>query len=297
MDLKDHQSASTTKLLLLGKSGSGKTGALASLAAAGYNLRILDFDNGADIVKNLLMDSSSPYPKDSHTRVKIQTITDKIKFIGGKPRPEKATVWQRACAQIENWRAPLADGKIEELGKLETWTSKEVLVIDSLSSLSNAAMQFILQLNARTGERPFQSDWGEAQDLVLGMLEALYADEVKCNVIMIAHIKFAEDESGVERGLPNSLGKALPPVVARFFNNALLVKSTGSGASIKQKIITKTDGIIDLKNSNPLRVKPDYELKTGLAEFFADVRVQVPTGVTVAAVPIPTVAVADPQKA
>ena len=54
--LSDHQSSQTTKMLFIGDSGSGKTGALASLAAAGYNLRILDVDNGVDILANLLRD-------------------------------------------------------------------------------------------------------------------------------------------------------------------------------------------------------------------------------------------------
>ena len=34
-----------TKCILLGDSGTGKTGALASLVKAGYKLRVLDLDN------------------------------------------------------------------------------------------------------------------------------------------------------------------------------------------------------------------------------------------------------------
>jgi hypothetical protein len=49
-----HQSHRTTKLLNLGDAGSGKTGALASLAKAGQRLIILDFDNGLDILIGLL---------------------------------------------------------------------------------------------------------------------------------------------------------------------------------------------------------------------------------------------------
>ena len=36
--------AMVTKMLLIGDSGSGKTGATYSLLRAGYNLRFLDFD-------------------------------------------------------------------------------------------------------------------------------------------------------------------------------------------------------------------------------------------------------------
>jgi hypothetical protein len=47
-NLANHQSSNFTKLLLIGDSGSGKTGSLTSLVAAGYKLRIWDFDNGLD---------------------------------------------------------------------------------------------------------------------------------------------------------------------------------------------------------------------------------------------------------
>jgi len=50
--LGDHQSKSTTKMLFVGDSGAGKTGALASLAAAGYHLHIMDLDNGLDVLNN-----------------------------------------------------------------------------------------------------------------------------------------------------------------------------------------------------------------------------------------------------
>ena len=51
-NIKTHKSAEYTKLMLVGDSGSGKTTALASLANAGYNLRILDFDDGLSILQS-----------------------------------------------------------------------------------------------------------------------------------------------------------------------------------------------------------------------------------------------------
>ena len=48
-NIAKHISADVTKLLLVGDSGSGKTAALAALANAGKNLRILDYDDGLDL--------------------------------------------------------------------------------------------------------------------------------------------------------------------------------------------------------------------------------------------------------
>ena len=53
--------AAPAKILLIGKSGAGKTGALASLVAAGYNLRIIDTDKGVRPLRSLLTDPHYPY--------------------------------------------------------------------------------------------------------------------------------------------------------------------------------------------------------------------------------------------
>jgi Tfp pilus assembly pilus retraction ATPase PilT len=46
----DHESNELVKILVAADSGSGKTGSLASLVDAGFNLRILDFDNGLSVL-------------------------------------------------------------------------------------------------------------------------------------------------------------------------------------------------------------------------------------------------------
>ena len=274
--LLEHQSTNTTKLLLVGDSGSGKTGALASLAADGYNLRILDLDNGLDVLRNLLADPKSPYPKDSINRVEYRTITDKMKNVGGRQMPGQAKAWQEAVKMLDQWKYEYdkvdgAKGTVD-LGPITSWTGQDILVIDSLSMLSTAALNFILQMNGRLGQKPFQSDWGDGQMLVEGLLQKLYDDNVKCNIIVNCHITFIEIEGGQTRGYPNALGKALPPKIARYFNSTLMIQSKGAGTAQKRKILTNTTGIIDLKNTAPLRVAAEYNIETGLAEYFKAVR-------------------------
>lgn len=275
--LKDHQSTSTTKLLLIGDSGGGKTGSLASLADAGYNLRILDTDNGLDVLRNLLDDPKSPYKKDSIDRVEFRTLTDKMKSSGGRTVPVQAKVWQESMKMLDHWKYDysLPDGTIKtiDLGPVNSWTEKEILVIDSLSSLSKSALKFILSLNGRLGQKPFQSDWWDAQTLVLeGLLERLFDESLKCNVIVLCHVAFIGEEGGPLRGYPNTIGKALSPKVGQYFNTALLAKSVGQGSTIKRKILTNTSGVIDLKNTAPLKVAQEYDIGDGLAKYFAAVR-------------------------
>lgn len=268
--LGDHQSKTTTKMLFVGDSGAGKTGALASLAAAGYKLRIMDLDNGLDVLNNLLTDPTSQYFKQNPKaaeNVDFVTITDKMKNVNGKLVPATATSWIRALKLLMDW----VDGDIK-LGPVTTWGKDDILVIDSLTMLSTAALNMILSMNGRLGQRPHQSDWGDGQQLVEGLLQMLYDEGVQCNVIVCCHITFLGEDGGPLRGYPNTLGKALPPKVGRYFNTALMARTTGQGTQQKRKILTNTSGIIELKNTAPMRVLPEYDLSTGLAEYFKAVR-------------------------
>jgi hypothetical protein len=242
---------------------SGKTGALASLAAAGYNLRIIDLDNGLDVLANILSDPLSKYGKDALSRVNYVTITDKMRNVNGKLLPAQAQVWQKTMELMQKW---------EDLGPVTSWTSNEVLVIDSLTMLSTAAMNFALSLQGRLGQHPQLQDWGVAQNLLESFIQMLYDDSIKCNVIINCHIKYMGEENGPQRGYPNTLGQALPPKLGRYFNTILLAQSSGTGSSVKRQIWTNPRGVVELKNTAPTRVKPSYDLETGLAEYFKAVR-------------------------
>ncbi len=292
--LDQHQSSGTTKMLLIGDSGAGKTGATASLAAAGFKLRYADTDNGLDLLVDLLKNPASPYvkaaiakgqdPKKLLSEIQYETITDPMKSVGGKLIPAQATVWQRLMALLDNWdpkttgnwpnkKPPAGQNDTAALGPISTWGDDTILVLDSLSRISNAALNLVLSMNARLGQQPHQSDYFTAQTMVEGLLQMLYDSNIRCNVIMIAHIAFIGDDStGVQHGYPASVGKALPPKIGQYFNTCLMVKTTGIGANQKRKILTRTTGLVELKNSAPMKVKPEYDLENGLAEYFRDVR-------------------------
>lgn len=280
--ITDHQSAATTKLLLIGDSGMGKTGALASLAAAGYRLRILDFDNGLDILRDYCSNPASQYvklnPKIAEN-VHYRTLIDPMKSFGGKVYPPRAIAWQGAMAMLDHWK----DGDTD-LGKVETWGPQDVLVIDSMSNLSTAAFNFHLQMNGALGANRTQNEWrrdiGGAQSLIRSLLQMLYDSSIKCNVIVTSHITFVTEQGGNPQtddanpsaGYPSAIGRALSPQIPRFFNTVLLVKTIGSGAGTRHRIYTKSQGLVGAKNSAPLKVLPEYALETGLADYFAALR-------------------------
>lgn len=287
--LSTHHSSKITKLLLLGESGSGKTGALASLAGAGFNLRILDLDNGIDVLYNYLRDPKSSYPKEALDRVTAVTLTEKMRNINGAVVPASATVWPKAMALLTEWKDTDAAGQPISLGKLETWGENDVLVIDSLTMLSTAAMNFQLSLQGKlmggTTQNEHRRLIGAAQQAVENMLMLLYDSSVKCNIVVTSHIVFVDEQgamaSGTDAngasltpkiGYPSALGKALSPRIPRYFNSMLLAQTIGSGAATRHKIFTVSQGVVGAKSSAPLKVLRDYPLETGLADYFKAIR-------------------------
>lgn len=255
--LADHQSASTVKLLFIGDPGSGKTGALASLAEAGYNLRIADMDNGVDILRNLLADKP-----EALARVDYETCTDSFKSINGRIIPKKAEAWPKLSKVLYEWPG---------LGSPLTWTAQDVLVVDSMTLAGLAALRYVLANNVRLGLPPWQSDYGEAQNLIESMCQMLYDDSLHCNVIVTSHVTLIgpKDNPTAEKGYATTIGKALSPKIGRYFNSILYVQSKRQGLNTIREIVTQPVSNIELKVSKP-SVPRSYPHATGLAQFFKD---------------------------
>jgi AAA domain len=249
--LSHHQSTSTTKLLLIGDSGAGKTGSLASLVEAGYKLRVLDLDNGLDILTNVIR-------PDLLDQVKYQTITDSMRNVNGRLIAGRATVWQRVAKALESWKT-----ETEDFGSITTWDRDTVLVVDSLSMLSTGAVNFVQSMNARLGQKMTWDDIYGAQQLLETFAQTIYDDAVKCQVIVTAHPDFIKDQSGIERGYPATVGNKLSPKFGRYFNNVLEVK--------RRQIWTESTAM-EVKTSAPKAVRKNYPVETGLAEFFKAVQ-------------------------
>lgn len=265
--LKERQKTSVVKMLQIGDSGTGKTAALLSLAKAGYNLRILDFDNGIDILSSLIQEEKNP--EELFARIQYCTCTDAMKSTkGGLIIPDgQPRAFARAVKMMNHWQEDDAD-----LGPVKDWGPGDILVIDSLTFLSNAAMRYHLHEVNRVGN-PYQQDWLAAQRKVISLLELLYSESVKCNVVINAHIRFIDIADGMLQGYPESVGKALPPQIPRYFNTVVQAKISGTGKSAKRKIRVVPDTSIGLKNAAPHALTDaELPLETGLADIFRAIR-------------------------
>jgi hypothetical protein len=293
------------KIMLIGKSGAGKTGALASLVAAGYRLRIIDTDKGVRPLRSLLTDPRYKYAEviknkniDLNNAVRFVQVDTRMSFkpvdrnVGGKITrenilaPVDANAWPTVVNLLSRWK----EGDVD-LGSPATWTGEDVLVLDSFSTLAKCAYYFSQQLNGRLGARDegydYQRDIGAAQAQLRRLLELLYDSNIKCSVIVITHIVWVDESRGVaERpktpndaggagfsnpdGLPSAIGRALSPDMGKYFNDMYVVRASGSGSSVQRRICTvPTDGV-SAKNS--VYLNREYGVETGLAEIFSALR-------------------------
>lgn len=269
----------SVKLLLIGDSGKGKTGAIVSLLLAGYSVRLLDFDNGHPIIRNIVRDTDPSKLVNFH----YETCLDEFKNLNGRLVAKKAKAWPKATKLLDKWTVGTeGEEGYYTLGPIYSWTSQDVLVLDSLTYAGECAMRYHQHLNGKLGTHPSLPDWGVVQTLMKDLLEMLRGDELKCHVVVTSHIDYryreVKNDKGqvvsreLEKGYPNAPGNKLPEKVGSYFNTCLEVMTTGTGNSTKHWLTSKPTSVLDLKNPNPNKVQARYPIETGLAQFFEDVR-------------------------
>jgi hypothetical protein len=245
--LETHQSLETVKMLLLGDTGNGKTGLLATLASAGYRLFVGDFDNGLDV----LLDPTVLAPE-FRKNVFFKTFYDKATLTAGVlGTTPQAKGFQDFVSSMGNW---MEDGK--SLGNIYSWGAKDVFVIDSLTFLGNMIMAHVLQLSGRAGQKPQIQDFGSAVDSQESIIETLYNPAVRCNVVVTAHLNPQSDDmqGGVTKMFPSALGKKLPTKIGRYFNTIVQVQKTGIGDKVKRELLTSNSHMTALKVPKPGKV-------------------------------------------
>lgn len=261
--LADHQSNTTTKLLLIGDAKSGKTGSLVSLVKAGYKLRILDLDNLLDVLKYMILKECP----DKISNVEFVTIRDKRKAgptgptIVGAPK-----AFSTVLKMTDEWKYEGTD-----LGRPDVWGGDDtILVIDSLSRLCDAAYDFYESIApvGKKGEYDGRAVYGSAQDGVESFLAHIASKSFSTNVIVICHIAYQEQPDGTTKGFPQGVGQKLSPKIPQYFPSVILYTNKGG----KRTIQTNSTPLIDLANPKPFEMAKEYPIDTGLASFFEVLR-------------------------
>lgn len=275
--LSEHTSAESAHILAIGNNGSGKTGALVSLAKAGYNVRVLDYDRGTEILAQLL--ANDPAAMD---RVDVETFVDKYAAqvgTGTLKATQASNAFEMSMKCLANWPGH---------GSPATWGPETVLVIDSLTFQGKAAMNHVFKIKNKLTSldpkdvHPSQPDWGDAMGLQENLMAMLMG--LKCHVIVNAHVTFVTNEGELQaQGFPSALGSKLPPKIGSYFNTQLFFTKAGVGSNKRRIISTKSTGLVETKTPAPGKVKDEYPIETGLAQYFADLGFIPPAAATKAA--------------
>lgn len=251
MHPNDIPSSNTNKMLLIGDSGAGKTGATLELANAGYTVRIADFD-----CKSAMIARNSGIVKPENLK-----NLDIIPFRGPKGKAREGyRMYKKA---LDSW---------EDKGALEDWDEDVVFVIDSMTFMNDSIMAGVKYMNpiSKSGAQQHGVVWyGAGQDILRDELSRLTSPDVKCHVLILSHKDYLDNQ--IDDGdkvkvrtkvYPKGIGKKLSPHIGAYFNTMLEVRS--------RQIYTQPSSIIDTKipilKINGLKDK--YPVAGGLPEIF-----------------------------
>lgn len=255
--LGSDNAAKPVKLMIVGQSGSGKTGALASLVEAGYTLRIVDMDNGLDA---LIHQVRKRVPT-KLASIQYQTFRDKIKIgptgpsVSGTPK-----AFVNAVSAFDRWE----DGSVPS-----DWDSNTVVVLDSLTAMGRAAFQWARSMDPASRE-PRQWYFG-AQNGLEGVIGNLTSEEFKPNVIVITHLDIEKLPDGSLQAFPTAVGSALGPKIPAYFNTLLLAEATVQGAKTSRVLRTIPTALVGSVKL-PLDLPPTLPIESGLASVFESLR-------------------------
>lgn len=242
--LSEYEGNTSPKLLITGESGAGKTSAIATIVNAGYDVFIADCDNGLSVLRNYLT-------PEQLASVQFKAFRDKPE---GRP-----VAWQqmRETFITKGW----IDGETN-YGKIDTWDSNRVLVVDTLSFAGRYAMNFTLSNNNRPLDaQPSPGEWGDAARALENLIAHLTGNHIKCKVVILTHVRYVSDESsGIVSGFPSSVGSSLAQVLPRYFNDWFFMKRKQDGTPILR---TVPNGQMMLKSSRPKLLKPEMPADLG----------------------------------
>lgn len=248
------------RVLLLGYPGAGKTGSLACLANAGFKLRVLDFDGN---LKPLLQFTRP----ECRANIDILSFEDRTrqgpKYIEPVGIPE---AFANALRAMDHWKYKEEDGTEVDLGHSRDWGLDTIVVLDSLTSMGQAAFRRAMVLQNKTPGNITDQVWGLAMNEQEAFIEKLTSTQNGHHVIVLSHlvmvgpkeIRKGDDEitKGIKETLadliptrlyPSALGQKLPPKIGAHFPCTLLLETEVRQKQVRHVIRSLPRPELDLK--------------------------------------------------
>jgi hypothetical protein len=218
------------KVMLLGDSGTGKTYCLRTLIDCGLTPLCLFTENSFDVLGDVPKEKMGwvyvpPYTGDLQTLVEMSERIGQMTFEAiTKAQDNKRfndSPWMKMLRALMDFKDERT-GK--SYGNAGNWGTDKVLVIDSLSGLTQASRQNV------AGNRPAlsPSDYGLAQRQIEGLINQI-CTAFRCHFVLTAHAERELDPVlGGQKIMASTIGKALAPTLPRYFTDNILTKRSGS---------------------------------------------------------------------
>lgn len=249
------------RLAIVGYPGSGKTGAIAALANAGLKVRVIAFDKSGNM--QALVQYTKP---EFRKNIDIVLLEDKMKMGAKNIEVDGAPdAFVRGVRLMTNWKDKDEKGVEYNLGQSNDWGLDTVVVLDSLTSMGDAAKRrakFLLNSTNLNDDRVYGAAMGEQEHFI----ELLMKSEAKHHTIVLSHLRIIGpkdtrkgDSQIMEqikeqtaelvpvRLFPSALGWQLPQQIGRHFPAILLAESKVQNGKVKRVLSTVTDLGLDLK--------------------------------------------------
>lgn len=206
-------------ILLWGGVGTGKTALALTL---GERAEVIDFDDG--------LKTGSTLKDKFYDQRRLATVTQ---FIEKEPQ-KRATVFQKGKEHIYKISDQLNAGKYPF----------DALVIDSLSSLADAAVRQIMGNSGNPDGVPQIQHWGLAFNEIKNVFGVIRS--MRIPVIVIGHDQEGKEEGKIELAIN---GRKLPSQLTRYFDEVLYmrVKAEGGG-KYKYVVQTKNDARVECRS-------------------------------------------------
>lgn len=271
----------------MGYPGSGKTGAIVSLAKLGYKIRILDFTGNYMPITTYMDDSCD---------IDIVLLQDKMIDDDRNIVPDgKPTALRRATKLLKEWKYE-EDGKEINLGKSEDWGLDTIVVIDELTSMGYAARNRAMALANRTPDNMSSAVWGMAVADTVNIIKIARSKNhhliINCHKQLLGASDFtaqsgkSEDSKAIAQLINEEIKEMKDEglIKTRFFpvgptkNSSqtihgelpIMLEFEKIEKLGKQQRIIKTEGneLIDTKIPG-VGLKKEYPIETGLADIFS----------------------------
>jgi hypothetical protein len=268
------------RIMLIGYPGTAKTGSLASLANAGFKLRIENFDGNLDP----LIDRINPAMLKNVDSVLLEdAITMGAQYTEASGIPE---AFAKGVRLMDNWKYKEDGGEVD-LGRSKDWGLDTILVLDSITSMGEAAKRRATKLSNKTSDTVTDRVWNLAITEQANYLDKLSSAANGFHVIVIAHLKMIsprdvrKGDSDIAKAVkqeiadmlptrlyPNVLGWQYPQVAMADWPIVIEATREIKGNAVKYALNLTPRSELDLKYPGVETIGPKLDISDGMLKVF-----------------------------